>query len=306
MSIFARMKNAYFKLHVAVFLFGFTAILGKLITLSEGVLVWYRMMFTAISMGLILWLGKKMKKLPLKDILHISFIGWIVSLHWVTFYGAIKYSNVSIALSCFASTALFTAVIEPLFSRQKMKLVEVFLGLCAILGIYLIFTFQKLYITGIVLALISALLASVFTIMNKTLTVKHDTGTIVFWQISSGFLFLTLCLPFYLGWFPSSALMPSGLDVVYLLVLSLLCTTLAFSLSISALRDLSPFTVNLSINLEPIYGIVLAFLIFNESEELNAGFYWGTGIIFSSVFLHALYGYYNGKKRASPHTLPDK
>lgn len=290
-------KNAYFKLHVAVFLFGFSGILGKLITLQEGLLVWYRMMFTAISMGLILWVGKRLKRIPLKEILRIGLVGFIVAVHWVTFYGAIKYSNVSITLSCFASSALFTSLVDPLFNRSRIKPGEVILGLFAIIGIYLIFSFQKLYTTGIILALASSLLASIFTVMNKRLTTRHDSGTIVFWEISSGFLFLTLLLPAYLYLFPSPQILPNGSDFFWLLVHALLCTTLAFTLSMSALKELSPFTVNLSINLEPIYGILLAFVIFNENEELGLGFYLGTTIILLSVFGQAFISYWIGKRR---------
>lgn len=291
-------KNAYFKLHVAVFLFGFTAVLGKLITLQEGLLVWYRMFFTSISLGIILLIRKKLRKVSLRDALRIGLVGFIVAIHWVTFYGAIKYSNVSITLSCFASTALFTSLIDPLFSKSRIKPGEVILGVFAILGIYLIFSFQKLYTTGIILALVSAFLASVFTIMNKKLTTQYDTGTIVFWEITSGCLFLTAVLPFYLYFFPSPRLLPTASDFGWIMVHALLCTTLAFTLSMSALKELSPFTVNLSINLEPIYGIVLAFLIFHENKELGAGFYWGSLIILLSVFAQAFMSYWIGRKRS--------
>lgn len=291
------MKNAYFKLHVSVFLFGFTGVLGKLITLQEGLLVWYRMMFTAISLGLILYFGKKFKKISKRDILRISFVGLIVAVHWVTFYGAIKYSNVSITLSCFASTALFTALVEPAMTKSKVRVSELVLGLFAIAGIYLIFSFQTIYTTGILLALFSALLASIFTVMNKKLTASHDTSTIVFWEISSGFLFLTLLLPGYLYIFPSPQILPGQSDFLWLLVHSLLCTTLAFTLSMSALKELTPFTVNLAINLEPIYGIIMAFLIFQENKELGAGFYWGTGIILASVFGQAIINYWVTRRK---------
>lgn len=292
------MKNAYFKLHAAVFLFGFTAILGKLITLQEGLLVWYRMMFTAISLGLILYFGKKFKKISKREILRISIVGFIVAVHWVTFYAAIKYSNVSITLSCFASTALFTALVEPAMTKSKVKISELVLGLFAILGIYLIFSFQQLYTTGIILALVSALLASIFTVMNKKLTVSHDTSTIVFWEISSGFLFLTLLLPAYLYVFPSPQILPGKMDFFWLLIHSLFCTTLAFTLSMSALKELTPFTVNLAINLEPIYGIVMAFLIFQENKELGTGFYWGSSIILASVFGQVLINYWVNRRKA--------
>lgn len=292
------MKNAYLKLHTSVFLFGFTAILGKLITLQEGLLVWYRMMFTAISLGLILYFGKKFRKISKREILKISFVGFIIAVHWVTFYGAIKYSNVSITLSCFASTALFTALVEPAMTKSKVRLSELVLGLLAILGIYLIFSFQTLYTTGIIIALISALLASIFTVMNKKLTATHDTSTIVFWEITSGFLFLTILLPFYLQIFPSPKILPGKMDFFWLLIHSLLCTTLAFTLSMSALKELTPFTVNLAINLEPIYGIIMAFIIFHENKELSAGFYWGTAIILVSVFGQAVINYWVNRRKA--------
>ncbi len=291
------MKNAYFKLHASVFLFGFSGILGKLITLQEGLLVWYRMMFTAISLGLILYFGKKFKKISRREILRISFVGFIIAVHWVTFYGAIKYSNVSITVSCFASSALFTALVEPAMTKSKIRPSELILGLFAILGVYLIFSFQTLYSTGIIIALVSALLASVFTVMNKKLTTTYDTSTIVFWEITSGFLFLTILLPAYLYIFPSPQILPSKIDFFWLLIHSLFCTTLAFTLSLSALRELTPFTVNLAINLEPIYGIIMAFLIFQENKDLSSGFYWGTAIILISVFGQAIISYWINRRK---------
>lgn len=294
----AHIRKAYTQMHISIFLWGFTGILGKLIQLSEGLLVWYRMLLTALMLMAILLYRGELRLPPAKELWRLSGVGFVIMLHWVTFYGAIKYSNVSIALSCFSCSALFTALLEPLFQRRKVIVAEILFGLLAIVGIYLIFSFQKLYAIGIVLAIITAALSAAFTIMNKQMVDKHPPELITFVELSSGWIYLTLLLPIYLYYFPSPSILPSNLDWLWLFILSFFCTTIPFTLSLKALKKVSAFTLNLSVNLEPIYSIIMAIAIFHENKELTWGFYLGTAIILSSVVLHGLYKYSQTRKTA--------
>lgn len=282
------MRKAYLQMHVAILLWGFTAILGKLISLDEGLLVWYRMLLSTVAMGIYLLIQNKLKGISLKNLLPIAGIGAIITLHWITFYGAIKASNVSIAISCFSSVALFTAIMDPLIKGKKPKISELLLGLAVISGIYLIFTEQELYIKGILLSVISAFLASLFTILNKRISGSLEPGVITFFELGTGFLLLTLGLPLWLQINQSSFSFPNLHDTGYLLLLSVFCTTIAFTLSLYALQKIDAFTMNLSVNLEPLYSIILAFMLFSEHKSLNTGFYLGSLIILSAVVIHGI------------------
>lgn len=278
------MKKALIQLHIAVFLAGFTGILGKLIDLNEGLLVWYRMLITVITLAVILGFQKEIKKLPWIDILKVVGVGGVVALHWVTFYGSIKYSNVSIALVCFSSIGFFTAIFEPLILKRRFEWRELALGLLCIAGIYLIFNFNPQYKTGIIIGLISALLAVCFSILNKSFVARIPVKTITFYEMGGGWLVLTMLMPFYMKLFPTDYIFPTFDDWIWLLILAWLCTVWAVMLQLSSLRKLSTFTSNLTYNLEPVYGILLAFIIFKENENLSSGFYYGLALILLSVF----------------------
>ena len=282
------MKKAFLQLHAAIFLAGFTGIMGRLIELSEVLLVWYRMMFAAFALLLITVITKKIIKLHFSEMLRLIAIGGIVALHWVFFYGSIKYSHVSVSLVCFSAIGFFSALLDPLLSKRKFEWIELLLGLMVIIGIYLMFHFDPHFRTGILFGMISSLLAAIFPILNKKMMDKHQPETITFYEMSGGFFLLTLLLPFYLAFFPTQYLYPSTSDLIWLLVLSLFCTVLAFNLSIRSLTKISPFTVNLSFNLEPVYGIALAFIFFKEYEEVDIPFYIGIAIIFLTVVLQTL------------------
>lgn len=282
------MKKAFLQLHAAIFLAGFTGILGRLIELNEVLLVWYRMMFAAFALLLITIITKKIIKLHFSEMLRLIGIGGIVALHWVFFYGSIKYSNVSVSLVCFSAIGFFSALLDPLLSKRKFEWIELLLGLMVIIGIYLMFHFDPHFRTGILFGMISSLLAAIFPILNKKMMDKHQPETITFYEMSGGFFLLTLLLPFYLAFFPTQYLLPSISDLIWLLVLSLFCTVLAFNLSVRSLTKISPFTVNLSFNLEPVYGIALAFIYFKEYEEVGIPFYIGIAIIFLTVVLQTL------------------
>ncbi len=275
-------------MHLAILLWGFTGILGKAIDLSEGMIVWYRMIISAA--GLLPIVIRKKDQIPtFQEFKKISFVGFLVALHWVTFYGAIKTSNVSIALSCFSSISLFTAILEPLSRKKKPKTAEILLGITVIAGLYIIFSVQSFYATGIILAVVSAFLGASFTVLNKALTAKHPAQVITFYELSTGFLVLSLLLPVYFSITGTGFEIPSIKDIIYLLILGLICTSFAFTISLKALKKLDAFTLNLSVNLEPLYSIILAVIIFHEGNIINTGFVVGTLIILGSVVVHSWY-----------------
>jgi drug/metabolite transporter (DMT)-like permease len=282
------MKKAFLQLHIAVFLAGFTGIFGRLISLNEGMIVWYRLLITAITMWVLFGLMKKIKRIAVADILKIGAIGFIATLHWVTFYGSIKYSNVSVALVCFSAIGFFTAILEPLVLRKRINLIDLALGLITILGIYIIFHFDSRYKTGIIIGIISAMLAALFPIFNRQILQKINVETMLAWQQTGGLVMLSAFLPFYLQRFPVDSFLPGKWDLIWLLVLSWLCSVLAFQLQGNALKRLSAFTVNLSYNLEPVYGILLAFIIYKENELLSRYFYYGFGIIAIALVIHVI------------------
>jgi drug/metabolite transporter (DMT)-like permease len=282
------MRKAFFQLHIAVLLAGLTGILGKLITLNEGLLVWYRLFITAISLWLLAAVRRQNIRIDRRDLWRIIGIGGIAALHWVCFYGSIKYSNVSVALLCFSAVGFFTAIIEPLIMKHRLDVVELLLGLLAIAGIFFIFQFDPHYKTGIAIGMVSSLLASIFPVLNKRILRRVEPETVTLYELSGGCLVLTVLMPFYLWLFPAPSLLPGMADLGWLLILSWACTVLAFNLGLMALQKISAFTVSLTYNLEPVYGILLAFAVFREDKYFNKGFYVGLGIILASIVLQTL------------------
>lgn len=282
------MKKAFIQLHIAVLLAGFTAILGKLIDLNEGMLVIYRMSISALVLGLILLIKKTFERIAFTSVLKTFGVGAIVAVHWVTFYGSIKYSNVSVSVTCLSAIGFFTSFFEPLIKRRKIDPIEVLLGLFAIAGIYLIFNFYPEYETGIIFGVISAMMASLFPIYNKDLLKKFSPGVVTFYEMAGGFICLCFIVPVYLEFFPANYFIPTIADLLWLLVLAIFCTVLSFILSLNALRLISPFTANLSYNLEPVYSIILAFILFHENKFLGKGFYFGFALILLAISLQMM------------------
>jgi len=272
-------------LHIAVFLAGFTAILGKLITLNEGLLVWFRLLITVSTLGIMLYYQKRIKAIPWGDMLKIFGVGVIVALHWVTFYGSVKYGNVSVALVCFSATGFFTAFFEPMILRRKLSVIEIGLGMMAIAGIYIIFDFHPQYKLGIIFGILSAMGSALFPIFNKRLLVVYEPKTLTLYELGGGLLALTVLVPLYLQKFPASYYVPTATDWLWLFVLAWLCTVLSFDLQLNALKKVSAFTANLTYNLEPVYGIILAFIFFKENENLHREFYLGVLLILLAVVL---------------------
>lgn len=282
------MKSALYKLHIAVFLWGFTGVFGRLITLNEGLLVWYRMLFTVISLFVLLLFSRKLVLLPLHISLKLIGIGSLIAIHWVLFYGSIKYSNVSIALTCLSTSGLFTAFIEPLINKKRVNLTEIALGLMGVLGIWLIYHFNQAFKTGMLIGLASALLSVIFSVLNKKTVTNIPSGIVMFYELSGGWLILSILLPIYLLYFPTTHMVPTLAETGWLVILSWCCTILAFGLSLQALKHISVFTQNLVLNLEPVYGILIAFAIYQENKNLSSGFYWGFAIIISTVIIQML------------------
>ncbi len=279
-------KKAYLLLHLSVFLWGFTAILGKLISIREVPLVWFRMMLTCGMMLFLPILWKAFKTLNKKNIAQLLGIGFLVCFHWLCFYGSIKYANASIALCCLATTSLITSFLEPLINRSKLKKHEIFLGLLIIPAIGMVVYYTKFYFTGIILGLGAAFFASFFTILNHKMVQKTNPVGMTFIELLGGFLFLSLFLPLFFYLHPEAAFIPSQADWYYLFILSGACTILPFIISLQALKHISAFASVLTVNLEPVYGILLAIPFFHENRELNPQFYIGTAIIIAIVFIH--------------------
>jgi drug/metabolite transporter (DMT)-like permease len=276
-------NRAYAELHLAVFLWGFTAILGDVISLNAVTLVWWRVLLTSISLLAFVRIGRILREVGRKQALIFAGLGCIVALHWVTFYGAIKLANASVGLICLATTALFSSILEPLIVKRPFLWYELALGIFILPGIWLIIDGVEASMTvGVLVGLCSAVLVTVFTSFNKLYVEKSDPLRITFIELSAGTLFLTPLLPFMPGNF-----WPTTMDWVYLVVLAVLCTTFTNFLFLRALKKLSAFAANLTVNLEPVYGIFLAFFLLNDAEELTPSFYWGTGLILVAVFGYA-------------------
>lgn len=280
------MKKAFLQLHIAVFLAGFTAILGKLIQLNEGLLVWYRLLLTVVILLCVMMYKKQLKKLPGNDIIKIAGVGFIIAIHWVAFYGSVKYANISVALVCFSATGFFTAILEPLVLKRKIIIAELLLGILAISGIYIIFDFHPQYKLGIIFGIVSAMGSALFPILNKQLLIRFTPRILTLYELGGGFVILSVLLPFYLSQFPAVYFIPTFSDWCWLLVLAGLCTVISFDLQLNALRKISAFTANLTYNLEPVYGIILAFIFFNESKMLRGEFYVGLALIILAIILH--------------------
>lgn len=281
-----RLKN-YLHLHFIVFIWGFTAVLGALITLDALPLVWFRM---CIAVGIILIYAAFTKapfKIPLKTFMGFMIAGLIIALHWFTFFQAIKVSNVSVTLACLSTGAFFTSLLEPVFFGRKVVLYEVLFGLAVIGGLYMIFHFEGDYLNGILLALSSAFLSASFSIINGKYATQYSPVTISFYELLGGIFFFSIYLLFS-GSFTPEFFDVSASDWQWLFVLGSFCTAYAFIASVHVMKYLSPYTVMLTINMEPIYGIILAVLVFNDKEKMSHWFYIGAAIILSTVILNGI------------------
>ena len=279
----------YIHLHFLVIIAGFTAILGELITLDAIHLVWYRMSIGAVLMLVYILAKKTPLRIPLKVLFSLSVAGVIIALHWITFFAAINVSNISITLAMFSTGAFFASFIEPLFFKRKIIGYEILFGLIVIVGIVLITQTELKYILGIVLGISSALFSTLFAVLNGKFVQHYPPSIISFYEFISGVLFMSIFLAFREDGFNVAYFQISLSDWIYLFILASVCTAYAFIASIHVMKYITPYTVVLTYNLEPIYGIILAMVLFPESETMRPLFYVGAGLIIFTVLLNAVF-----------------
>ncbi|WP_415373902.1 DMT family transporter [Patiriisocius sp. Uisw_017] len=285
------MQNAkllnYLHLHFIVFIWGFTAVLGALISIDALPLVWFRML---IATGLILiWISYKKKSLRFTPKTLAAFFigGLIIALHWLAFFGAIKVANVSVTLAIMSTGAFFTSFLEPLFYKRKIIGYEVLFGLIVIAGLYIIFRVEGDYFNGMILALCSSFLGALFSVINGKFAVKYDASAISFYELGFGVLCISVYLLFT-GSFSAEFFQLSTKDWIYLFILASACTAYAFIASVHVMKWISPYTVMLTINMEPVYGIILALLILGDAENMSSQFYYGAALIIATVVANGI------------------
>ena len=279
--------KSYLHLHLIVFIWGFTAVLGRLISLEALPLVWFRMLFAVGFIAVYIWIKKIPIQVSPKTAVKFLFAGIIIALHWFTFFKAIKVSNISVTLACLATGAFFTSLLEPLFYRKKIVWYEVLFGLLVVVGLYIIFNVEGQFIEGIIIALISAFLSALFAVINSKFVKQHNPTLISFYELGGGLVFFSFLLLFTNS-STTTFFKLSSEDLIYLFILSSVCTAYAFIASTAIMKFLSPYTVMLTINLEPIYGIILAVLVYKEKETMSPNFYFGALIILLSVVLNSV------------------
>lgn len=279
----------YFQLHFIVLIWGFTAILGVLISIPSVEIVFYRTLMASAALGILLFLRKRNFSLGVNEILKIFGTGFLIAAHWLLFFAAARVSTVSVTLAGMATCSLWTSFLEPMMTGRKIKWFEVVLGGLAIIGLYVVFQFEFDHALGLSMALVSAFLAALFTVINGKFSQRHNPYMITFYEMIGACLGTALFFPVYVKYFTADGLLhlsATPLDWLYLGILALVCTVYAYSISVELMQRLSAFVINLTVNMEPVYGIILAFVIFGEEEKMTGGFYAGTLIILSSVLIY--------------------
>lgn len=276
-------------LHFLVFIAGFTAILGELISLDATPLVWYRMVIAGLLMFVFIKIKKINLKVSIKALVQFSFAGIVIALHWITFFASIKASNISIALAMFSTGAFFASLIEPILYKRKIIMYELFFGLIVTLGIFLIMQTELEFLLGILLGISSALFSTLFAVLNGKFVAEHNASTISFYEFISGVVFISICLFFSSDGFDREFFNLSLSDLGFIFILASICTAYAFIASVHVMKYLTPYTLVLTYNLEPIYGILLALFLFPESETMSTSFYLGASLIISTVVLNAIF-----------------
>ncbi|MCR5574575.1 MAG: DMT family transporter [Bacteroidaceae bacterium] len=280
-------RKGFIQLHLSVLLAGFTGLFGRLITLNEVDIVWYRMLFT--SLILLVFVG--LPRVSWRKFMQLCGCGALLGLHWILFYGSIKASNVSIGVICFSLIGFFTAIFEPIIFKKRFSGLEFLFSLITVIGVLCIFSFDARYRYGIMIGVVSTAVCALYSICNKKASVGVRSRTVLLYQMMGGLAIVTLIIPVYLWFFPSEQpviVIPEGMNLWLMLCHALFCTVGMYLLQIQALKRLSAFTVNLTYNLEPCYTIILAFLIFGEGREINFSFYVGISLILLSVLLQSM------------------
>ena len=282
------MKNSYLlRLHFIVFLWGFTAILGKLILAEAQVLVFYRMLFAAVFLYLYLRLIKKESIKVSKNLLiKLVGIGSVMAFHWLFFFQSIKVSNVSIALSCLSLSTLFAALIEPLVYKRKPDWAEVIIGIIIVICISLIFNAELKYKEGIVYGIFCALFGTIFSVLNGKMFGKTSSGNIIFYEIAGGWIIISLFFFFFLK--ITSVCEISYAGIAFIVLLASVFTAYPMFESVKLMKFISPFTLILTVNLEPVYGIILAFFIFGASEHMSPVFYGASFVMIASIVVNGI------------------
>ena len=281
----------YIHLHFLVLIWGFTAILGLLITIPAVEIVFYRTLISAAGLAVLMMILGLSFRIGRGEIIRLLLTGSLIAGHWILFFASARVSTASVCLAGMATTSFWTSLLEPMSTGEKIKWYEVMLGLVVIAGLYIIFHFEFDHAPGLIMALGSAFLAALFTVINKHLSVRHHHHTITFYEMAGAFVSIVLFLPLYQRYLAESGqiqLVMTSMDFVYILILALVCTVYAYSASIGIMKKISAFTVNLIVNLEPVYGIILAVIIFGDKEKMQPGFYIGAAVILASVLVHPI------------------
>ena len=276
----------FIHLHFLVFIAGFTAVLGELITNSSVSIVWHRMLIASILTIFFILLKKKSLKINLKQLFKYSFLGLIIALHWITFFEGIEQSNISVTLAMFSTAAFFTSFLEPLFFKRKIIFYEIILGLLVVIGVFLIFNAEFKFIYGIILGILSAFFASIFSVLNGIMIQNDSAIKISFYEFVSGLIFITIYLILTENITSLSIENYLSVNYLYIFILGSVCTAYAFIASVYLLKFITPYSVVLTYNLEPIYGILLALLFFGDNEKMSFQFYIGLFLILSSVLIN--------------------
>lgn len=295
----------YFKLHFLVFLWGFTAILGKLVSIPAVEMVFYRTLLAAIGMGVVILILRGSFAVSNSDLIKLFLTGAIVAAHWLTFFASGRISNPSTSLVGFATCSLWAAFIEPMVKRNKIQYVEVGLGFVVIAGLYIIFSFDFQYPMGLFLGILSGLTCAIFAVINSQLVTRVNSLTITFHEMIGACATVAVFFPFYTSYFAVDSqlnLAPSSSDWIWIAILSLVCTVYAYTAAINLTKKLSVFFIQLTLNLEPVYGIVLALIVFGQQEVMSWNFYLGTMVILGAVIA---YPFVKGRlTKPFPHTGP--
>ena len=302
----AKLKH-YLQLHFLVFIAGFTGILGALISIGSVPLVWFRMCIAGIIMFLYIKIRKLKLKVGYRAKVKFFVAGILIALHWVTFFESINQSNVSIALAMFSTGAFFTSFIEPLIFKRRVVWYEILFGFLVIVGVFLITKSEIKYLNGILLGISCAIFSSLFAVLNGKFVKSYRASIISFYEFISGVVFISLFLLIFKGGFKASFFVLSAADWIYILILAVICTAYAFIGAVNVMRYLSPYTVVLTYNLEPVYGIVIALFLFPEKEIMSTQFYIGAILILSTILMDGIFkNYRRGLKKNSYKTNTPK
>jgi len=300
------MTTDYLKLHFIVFIWGFTAILGLLISIPAVEMVFYRTLFTFLALGIIVYFSKLSFNIGSRLILQVVGTGILIGLHWIMFFTSARLSTAAISLAGMATCSFWTSLLEPIILKRRVRYYEVILGLVMVGGLYVIFHFEFNSSLALIIAVGTAILCSLFTVINVKLSRKMNHFVLTFYEMVGAWLGTVIFFPLYLIWFAEQSslqLSVSSMDFVYLLVLSLICTVFTFTTSVDLMKRLTAFAINLAINLEPVYGIILAYLVFGDREKMSVGFYIGTLIIIASVLMHPVLNRYYNKRYLSTEPI---